>query len=363
MKRTTFIILFLFTLFSAHTQNLAQAVLQCDFPTVQKYVEKLDADVNKRLEKQYIDNVNNPTYLFLAVYDENSGSEHEKCKMAKYLIEHGAKIDADSLFWVLELQRYEMLCFLYTYGKIDRNIRLTLGNLDTVYSPMNTLANVFGSFSKSYNEEKNKLAQKKWTLLDYYQSSLLHKWNKNFTYNAERNFYAGIYTNDYWLWYDPTDAFYTLELLTRISVTEDYEKCNHTVWLISEDLEHIKKYLRDGGEFYEVDYMVMNLLKSEELIAFLKDLDFYKPCNIRTEKLGPFAFWILDNYFANKIDKDSIEYLKALYYQYFDYSETYTNKIKELEANGIDLHKSLDNFSEKTLLDFKREYRLQNNIE
>lgn len=363
MKKIRFIILFFFTVFSAHTQNLAQAVLQCDFPTVQKYIEKLDADVNKRLERQYIGYVNNPTLLFLTVYDENSGSELEKCKMAKYLIEHGAKIDADSLFWVLELQKYEMLWYLYAYGKMDRSLRLTLGNLDTEYSPMNTLSNVFGSFSKSYNEEKKKLSQKKWTLLDYYQSSLLHKWNRNFTYNAERNFYAGVYTNDHWLWYDPTNAFYTLELLARISVTEEYEKCNHTVWLIAEDLEHIKKYLRDGGEFYEVDYMAMNLLRNEELISFLKDLDFYKPCNIKTEELGPFGFWVLDNFFQDKIDKNSIEYLKALYYQHFVSAEEYAKRIIELEKNGIDLHKSLDNFSEKTLFDFKEEYRLQNNIE
>lgn len=363
MKKIRFIILFFFTVFSAHTQNLAQAVLQCDFSIVQKYVEKLDADVNKRLERQYIGYVNNPTLLFLTVYDENSGSELEKCKMAKYLIEHGAKIDADSLFWVLELQKYEMLWYLYAYGKMDRSLRLTLGNLDTEYSPMNTLSNVFGSFSKSYAEEKKKLAQKKWTLLDYYQSSLLHKWNRNFTYNAERNFYAGVYTNDHWLWYDPTNAFYTLELLARISITEDYEKCNHTVWLIEEDLEQIKKYLREGGEFYEVDYMAMNLLKNEELISFLKDLDFYKPCNIKTEELGPFAFWVLDIFFQDKIDKNTIEYLKALYYQHFASTEEYAKRIVELEKNGIDLHKSLDNFSEKTLYDFKEDYRLQNNIE
>ncbi|MBO4859591.1 MAG: hypothetical protein J5527_13845 [Treponema sp.] len=358
MKRTTFMILLLFTVFSVHSQNLAQAVLQCDFPTVQKYVEKLDVDLNKRLDNQYIGYVNDPTYLFLAVYDENSGNGLERCKMAKYLIEHSAKIDADSLFWVIELQRYELLWYFYVYGKFDKNIRLTLGSLDAVYSPMNSLTNAFSSFSKNYNEEKKKLAQKKWTLLDYYQSSLLHKWNSNFTYNAERDFYAGVYTNNHWLWRNPTNAFYTMELLARISNTEDYEKCNHTVWLIAEDLEHIKKYLREGGEFYEVDFMVMNLLRNEELISFLKDLDFYKPCNIKTEELGPFAFWILDNFFKNKIDKNSIEYLKALYYQHFDSSGEYAKKILELEASGIKLNKSLDNFSELTLSDFKMNYEI-----
>ena len=341
-----------------YSQNLAlaQAVLQCDFETVQKYVENLDSDVNKRLENQYIGRVYDPTYLFLTVYDENTGSELEKCKMSKYLMEHGAKIDCDTLFWTLEMQRYEQLWFLYAYGKIDTNFRLILGNLDTEYSPLNFLVDMFGSFNKNYDKEKNKLSQKQWTLLDYYQSSLLHKWNKNFTYNSERDFYAGIYTNEHWLWNNPTNAFYTLELLGRISGTDDYEKCNHTLWLIAEDLEHIKKYLRDGGDFYEVDYMAMNLLRNEELISFLKDLNFYKPCNIKTEKLGPFALWTLENYFKDKIDKNTIEYLQALYYQHYEYSEKYSNKILELEAGGIDLKKSLGNFSEMTLLDFKMKY-------
>ena len=42
--------------------------------------------------------------------------------------------------------------------------------------------------------------------------------------------------------------------------------------------------------------MVMNFLKNEELISFLKDLDFYKPCNIKTEELGELSVWVLRNY-------------------------------------------------------------------
>ena len=57
MKKITSAFFLIFFTFYVYSQNLAQAVLQCDFPTVQKYVEKLDADLNKHLENQYIDNV------------------------------------------------------------------------------------------------------------------------------------------------------------------------------------------------------------------------------------------------------------------------------------------------------------------
>ena len=67
MKKFSSVFFLIFLPIFVYSQNLAQAILQCDFSTVQKYVEKLDADLNKRIENQYIDNVQNPTYLFLSV--------------------------------------------------------------------------------------------------------------------------------------------------------------------------------------------------------------------------------------------------------------------------------------------------------
>lgn len=345
-KFTSAFFLIVFT-FYAYSQNLAQAVLKCDFPTVQKYVEKLDADLNKHLENQYIDNVKNPTYLFLSVYWRNEGTDIEKHKMTKYLIEHGAEIDPDTFFYVLENSDYEMLWVLYAYGKFDYKLTLTLGDLDAEYSPINTAANLFGGLlNDNFNEEKNELSQKQWTLLDYFQSSLLHKWMKGYSYNAQRDLYNGTYNGGIWINSSATENFYTLEELCRISGTMDYEKCNHTIWLISEDLEHTKQYLKEGGSFFEADYMAMNLLKNDELINFLKDLDFYKPCNIKTRKLGQFSFWILKNYFTDKIDQNTIDFLSAIYHErLYGVSEENTQTILRLVDNGIDLHKSLDNFS------------------
>ena len=270
MKNITCAIFFMLLTICAFSQNLAQAVLQCDFPTVQKYVEKLDSDLNKRLENQYIDNVENPTYLFLSVYGRNEGSDIEKQKMAQYLIEHGAEIDTDTFFYVLENSDYEMLWVLYASGKFDYKLVLTLGDLDAKYSPINTFAKLFGGlFNDNLNKEKKELSEKQWTLLDYFQSSLLHKWTKYYSYNAQRDFYKGIYYDELGLWINNsiTEDFYTLEELCRISGTMDYEECNHTVWLIFEDLDKTKQYLKEGGSFYEVDYMAMNLLKTVKLVS------------------------------------------------------------------------------------------------
>lgn len=358
MKKLLIAIFLTLLTFSVYSQNLAQAILQCDFPTVQKYVEKLGADVNKRLENQFIDNVENPTYLFLSVYSKNKGTDMEKRKMAKYLIEHGAKIDNDTFYYVLEMEDYEMLWVLYAYGKFELNLALTLGNLDTKHTPINTLANTIGSlFNNNLGIQKNELSQKKWTLLDYYLSPLLHKWTSGYTYNAQRDFYNGIYSQDIWFSAQPTNAFYTLEEVARISGTTDYEKCNHTYWLIAEDLEHIKQYLKDGGSFYEVDYMAMNLLKNEEMISFLKDLDFYKPCNIETKKLGQFSFWVLRNYFADRIDQETIDFLNAVYLERWQgITEENTENILNLVSSGIDLHKPFDNFSKGTAFVFATMY-------
>ena len=253
-----------------------------------------------------------------------------------------------------------MLYLFYTHGKLGKNLTFTLGNLDTKHTPINTWANTFGSlFNSNYEKEKKELSQKQWTLLDYYQSPLLHKWYSSYLYNAGRDYYKGYYVDEGlgWLFYDSTKAFYTLELLARISKTADYEKCNHTLWLIAEDLEHTKQYLRDGGDFYEVDYMAMNLLRKEELISFLKDLDFYKPCNIKTEELGEFSIWVLRNFFADKIDGDTINFLNAVYFERSNgVSEETTEIIKNAVNGGIDLNKPLDNFSEKTPLYFAKKY-------
>lgn len=362
MKKFRFAIIltfnFIFMSF-AYSQNLAQAVLDCDFPTVEKYVEKLGADLNKPV-LQCIGNVENPSYLFLTICDKNQEADIEKRKMANYLIEHGAKIDKNSLFYVLEWQDYEMLYVFYNQGKLGKNLTFTLGNLDTKHTPINTLANTFGSlFNSNLEKEKKELSQKQWTLLDYYQSPLLHKWYSSYLYNAGRDYYNGYYLAEGlgWLFYDSTKAFYTLELLARISETADYENCNHTLWLIAEDLEHTKQYLRDGGDFCEVDYMAMNLLKNEELISFLKDLDFYKPCNIKTEELGEFSIWVLRNFFADKIDGDTINFLNAVYLEGSNgVSEETTEIIKNAVNGGIDLNKALDNFSEKTPLYFAKKY-------
>ena len=358
MKKFSSVFFLILLVIFVYYQNLAQAILQCDFSTVQKYVEKLDADLNKRIENQYIDNVQNPTYLFLSVYWQNKGTDMEKRKMAKYLIEHGAKIDPDTFFYVLENSDYEMLWVLYAYGKFDYKLALTLGDLDAVYSPVNALANLFGGLGNdNFKQEKNELSQRQWSLLDYFQSSLLHKWSKGYSYNAQRDFYKGTYNGGIWINNSITESFYTLEELCRISGTSDYEKCNHTVWLISEDLEKTKQYLQGGGSFYEADYMAMNLLKNEELINFLKDLDFYKPCNIKTKKLGQFSFWILKNYFTDKIDQNTIEFLSAVYRErLYGVIEENTQIILKLVNDGINLHKSLDNFSVGTPFVFASMY-------
>ena len=156
MKKLRFAIIFNFIFISfAYSQNLAQAVLECDFPTVEKYVEKLGADLNKPLSNQNIGNVENPSYLFLTIW-ENKGANIEKRKMANYLIEHGAKIDKNSLFYVLEWQNYEMLYLFYTHGKLGENLTFTLGNLDTKHTPINTWANTFGSLFNSNYEKRKK---------------------------------------------------------------------------------------------------------------------------------------------------------------------------------------------------------------
>ena len=159
MKKLRFAIIFNFIFISfAYSQNLAQAVLECDFPTVEKYVEKLGADLNNPLSNQNIGNVENPSYLFLTICEENKGANIEKRKMANYLIEHGAKIDKNSLFYVLEWQNYEMLYLFYTHGKLGKNLTFTLGNLDTKHTPINTWANTFGSlFNSNYEKEKKEL--------------------------------------------------------------------------------------------------------------------------------------------------------------------------------------------------------------
>ena len=87
MKKFRFAIIltfnFIFMSF-AYSQNLAQAVLECDFPTVEKYVEKLEADLNKSLSNQNIGNVENPSYLFLTIW-ENKGANIEKRKIVLHL--------------------------------------------------------------------------------------------------------------------------------------------------------------------------------------------------------------------------------------------------------------------------------------
>ncbi len=367
MKKIRFAIIltlnFIFMSF-AYSQNLIEGIQNYDFPTVEKYVEKLGADLNKPVS-QCIDNVENPSYLFLAL-KQDKRTDVEKRKMVKYLVEHGAKIDKNSLFYVLEWQDYEMLYFFYIQKKWKKNFTFTLGNLDTKHTPINTLANTFGWLVNSnLKEQKEELSQKRWTLLDYYQSPLLHKWQPGYVYNAVRDYYKGYYVAEGILWHnDSTEAFYTLELLARISETADYEKCNHTLWLIAEDLEHTKQYLRDGGDFCEVDYMAMNLLRNEELISFLKDLDFYKPCNLKTEKLGKFSIWVLKNYFSDKIDGKVIDFLNAVYLESVQgVSEETTEIIKNALNGGIDLNKPLDNFSEKTPLDFANEYCASETLE
>ena len=116
-------------------------------------------------------------------------------------------------------------------------------------------------------------------------------------------------------------------------------------------MEKTKQYLQGGGSFYEADYMAMNLLKNEELINFLKDLDFYKPCNIKTKKLGQFSFWILKNYFTDKIDQNTIEFLSAVYRErLYGVTEENTQIILKLVNDGINLHKSLDRFNFEFLI-------------
>ena len=46
--------------------------------------------------------------------------------------------------------------------------------------------------------------------------------------------------------------------------------------------------------------MVMNFVKNEELISFLKDLDFYRPCNIMTDELRELSICVLPNYLVMK---------------------------------------------------------------
>lgn len=69
MKKFRFVIIltlnFIFMSF-AYSQNLVEGIQNYDFPTVEKYVEKLGADLNKPVS-QCIDNVENPSYLFLAL--------------------------------------------------------------------------------------------------------------------------------------------------------------------------------------------------------------------------------------------------------------------------------------------------------
>ena len=356
MKKFYIAICLIFLSFSTFSQNLAEAVFQCDFPTVQKYVEKLDADLNKRLDNQYIDNVLNPTYLFLSVYYKNEGTDLEKRRMAKYLLEHGAKIDADSLFYVLENDDYEMLWIFWEYGKMGRDWRLILGNLDSNHSPINSAINFLGRLSnENYEKEKAELSKRRWTLLDYYQSPFFHKWEVSYSYDTQRDFYNGVYSQGMWFNSQETDRFYMMEELFRISRTENYEECNHTVWLIDGNLEYIKKYLRDGGAFHKIDYMAMNLLRNKELISFLKDLDFYKPCNICTKQLGEFSTWILIKYFDEKIDENTIDFLFAVYNERV-YGVSEIETVMSCLNKGLDLHKALDNFSKATPFIFAAMY-------
>lgn len=358
MKRFLASIFLTFLTFSTFSQNLAEAVFKCDLSTVQKYVEKLDADLNKRPENQYIDNVENPTYLFRSVYYKNEGTDLEKRGVAKYLLEHGAKIDADSLFYVLENDEYEMLWILWNYGKITADWRITLGNLDSDHSPINSAISFFGRLgNENFDKEKAELSKRRWTLLDYYQSPFFHKWEASYSYDTQRDFYNGVYSQSMWFNSQETDRFYMMEELCRISGTEKYEECNHTVWLIAENLEHVKKYLREGGAFHKIDYMAMNLLHNEELISFLKDLDFYQPCNIHTKQLGPFSLWILETYFNDKIDENTIQFLNAVYKErVYGVSDKLTEKIMSCLDKGLDLHKALDNFSKATPFIFAAMY-------
>ena len=337
---------------------MAEAVLKCDLPTVQKYVEKLGTDVNKALIGETIDNVEDPTYLFLSVYWSNEGSDIEKRRMAKYLLEHGAEIDSDTFFFVLENRDYEMLRILYAYGKFPNGISISLGNLDRMYSPISSIVDLFGNISgENYKNDKQELSEKYWSLLDYYQSPLLHRWMKGYSYNAQRNFYLGTYNGHNWVGGFETDDFYMLRLLCFISGTNDYEKCNHTVWLMAEDLEHVKQYLREGESFHEIDYMAMNLIKNQELISFLEDLDFYKPSNIKTKKLGPYALTILELYFSNTIDKNTIDFLNAVYSERVaGITEENSKIIEQCIENGMNLHTPLANFSEATPFVFAAMY-------
>ena len=344
MKKIFFLTCYFFIGIFVYSHDLAEAVFECDMPTVQKYVEKLNADLNKKTD-YYIDNVKNPTYLFISVHNRNQGSEIEKRRMVKYLLEHGALIDDDTFFYVLEFSDYEMLWVLYNYGNFDNYRTISIGDIEASHSPINSVVNLLGSlFGKE--SEYEELEKKKWTLLDYFLSSYFHRWHENYNYNVQRNLYDGVYDGGS-IWDNKdTDNFYMIEALCRISSTVNYENCNHTVWLIAEDLDHTRKYLREGVAFRNIDFMAMNLLRNEELISFLKDLDFYKPANIESKKLGQTAFWILQEYFKGKIDSNTIKFLKAVYSERVNgSSEDITQIILDCINSGINLHTQLDNFS------------------
>ncbi len=121
MKKIFFLTCYFFIGIFVYSHDLAEAVFECDMPTVQKYVEKLNADLNKKTDC-YIDNVENPAYLFISVHNRNQGSEIEKRRMVKYLLEHGALIDDDTFFYVLEFSDYEMLWVLYNYGSVSDDV-------------------------------------------------------------------------------------------------------------------------------------------------------------------------------------------------------------------------------------------------
>ena len=99
----------------------------------------------------------------------------------------------------------------------------------------------------------------------------------------------------------------------------------------------------------------MNLLRNKELISFLKDLDFYKPCNICTKQLGEFSTWILIKYFDEKIDENTIDFLCAVYNERV-YGVSKIETVMSCLNKGLDLHKALDNFSKATPFIFAAMY-------
>lgn len=154
MKKIFFLTCYFFIGIFVYSHDLAEAVFECDMPTVQKYVEKLNADLNKKTD-YYIDNVKNPTYLFISVHNRNQGSEIEKRRMVKYLLEHGALIDDDTFFYVLEFSDYEMLWVLYNYGNFDNYRTISIGDIEASHSPINSVVNLLGSlFGKESEYEE-----------------------------------------------------------------------------------------------------------------------------------------------------------------------------------------------------------------